>query len=554
MSFDAKEAYGHLIEGRLDKAEEAAHQALKDDPKDIEALQLLALCQHHGGHFLKAVEVLGQAIALSPGNGALYYNRAKAFQGAGRIEEAVADYRKVLELAPGMAAAWNNLGTALAQAGHRAEAADAFRKAYETAGADDGLRFLAAHNLGTRLFLDGLAGPAVSAFQLAAETLHDPVFSQFTNGAFKTVPEADLLTPAREKELLTRIEVAGGSEAPPPMAQSYLETRRQGIGLEGRRLAVLSREFMHLKQDCRKYELTEYLVQSASASGLDVRSFMTDRITSWPDKVNTDPCHDTLLSLFRELQEHPPELALMDGNFLGTAGTLNAELMNELKQAHGFKLAVLVPDTWGSLPFGDYWSQAADVLVTFNPLWRPARRDIPCVCVHVPHDRFSPPPTNVRDIDLSFTGYIANRSLRACTLALLQANGIEIRLGGDDIDIPPLDFDAFRQRLWQTRQTIDFSTRPGGSANVNGRVWEAIGAGCLLHEQANPATEMFLHPWRHYLPFSTAGELMENILLMRRHPGLCARIAKQGRDWIREAYPDGAFWERIFQAALKGNR
>jgi tetratricopeptide (TPR) repeat protein len=69
---------------------------------------------------------------LMPASASAHFNYGTALAGAGRLDEAVLQYRRALELRPAYAIAHNNLGTALLQLGRADAALAAFRDAART--------------------------------------------------------------------------------------------------------------------------------------------------------------------------------------------------------------------------------------------------------------------------------------------------------------------------------------------------------------------------------------------------------------------------------------
>lgn len=103
------------------------------------------------GVWKNSFTLFNHALAVTRNNYLAYNNRGLAFDRAGRLDEAIADYKQSLAINPHYAEASNNLGQALTQQGRPRDGLALFRAALE---ADPSL--LSAHNnLGSALADDG---------------------------------------------------------------------------------------------------------------------------------------------------------------------------------------------------------------------------------------------------------------------------------------------------------------------------------------------------------------------------------------------------------------
>jgi len=152
----------HQQAGRWTEAEQIYRELLRSDPRDVNALRLLATCALHGGRLREAerlltravgqapdyvearldlgrvlrdqhrlegaIEQFEKAIELEPGNDQGHYLLASVLAPAARTHDAIAAYRKVLELRPLHAGAWLGLGHTLKTVGQQEEAIEAYRE------------------------------------------------------------------------------------------------------------------------------------------------------------------------------------------------------------------------------------------------------------------------------------------------------------------------------------------------------------------------------------------------------------------------------------------
>jgi protein O-mannosyl-transferase len=127
----------------------------------IAAISILGSCVvqtwNQLGVWKNSFNLFDHALAVTRNNYVAYNNRGLALDRAGRLDEAIADYKHSLAINPHYAEASNNLGQALTQRGRPRNGLNLFRAALD---ADPNL--LSAHNnLGNALADDGKAAEAL---------------------------------------------------------------------------------------------------------------------------------------------------------------------------------------------------------------------------------------------------------------------------------------------------------------------------------------------------------------------------------------------------------
>jgi predicted TPR repeat methyltransferase len=90
-----------------------AEQAVAIDPKNIEALLVLADCHLHDERFMEALAACDRILALEPDLAEIHSNRGLALERLGRPADALAAYERTLALTPDVARAWLGRGNAL---------------------------------------------------------------------------------------------------------------------------------------------------------------------------------------------------------------------------------------------------------------------------------------------------------------------------------------------------------------------------------------------------------------------------------------------------------
>jgi tetratricopeptide (TPR) repeat protein len=214
------DALRHHQSGRLNEAEGLYRQILAGDPRHADSLHLLGLIAYQVRRYDLAVELIGKAIAIDPGQAVFHFNLAIAFQAEGRPDDAAAgyrraiglnpdyleahanlggilkdqgnlndaalNYRRVVDLQPANAEAQNILGGALHQLGRLEEAAACYRQAL-------GVKpdhALAHNNLGLVLQDQGRVEDAIAEYRVAACLAPDPAIrwnlalAQLQNGEY----------------------------------------------------------------------------------------------------------------------------------------------------------------------------------------------------------------------------------------------------------------------------------------------------------------------------------------------------------------------------------
>jgi tetratricopeptide (TPR) repeat protein len=158
----AKAAEHHRA-GRLEEAEAIYREILGRNPRNLEALRLLALIamktEHYGqaeSLLKRAVEIapdflaawidlsraqlerqelqaalasVERAVQLNPRSANVYINLANAQARSGQQDQAIASYRRAIELGPDQPGGYLGLGNTLKTVGRQAEAIEAYRRA-----------------------------------------------------------------------------------------------------------------------------------------------------------------------------------------------------------------------------------------------------------------------------------------------------------------------------------------------------------------------------------------------------------------------------------------
>lgn len=127
--------YVWLTMEKYDKAIEQFQQALKMDDKHLNTLNGLATAYAFANRIDESVATFDKLTTLDPGNALYAYNKGSVLQKAGRPKEALEAYELALKIDPNHQRALFNAGTLLENQGKLTEAVDYYKKAK---GADVG--------------------------------------------------------------------------------------------------------------------------------------------------------------------------------------------------------------------------------------------------------------------------------------------------------------------------------------------------------------------------------------------------------------------------------
>jgi uncharacterized protein (AIM24 family) len=125
---------GELVAAkRFDEAEGEILRALSDAPRNVQALNLLALVRYKLGRLQEAHATYREIAGASPQDAHARRNLGLIALKLGNVDEALPELEMAVRLTPGDERAWSYLGYAYAKKGEVVEAAAAFRRAGQDA-------------------------------------------------------------------------------------------------------------------------------------------------------------------------------------------------------------------------------------------------------------------------------------------------------------------------------------------------------------------------------------------------------------------------------------
>src|SRR5204862_4816487 len=129
---------GELVAAkRFGEAESEILRALSDSPKNVQALNLLALVRYKLGRLEEAHSTYREIAGASPQDAKARRNLGLMALKLGNVDEALPELEMAVRLTPGDERAWSYLGYAYAKKGDVVEAAAAFRRAGQDALAQE---------------------------------------------------------------------------------------------------------------------------------------------------------------------------------------------------------------------------------------------------------------------------------------------------------------------------------------------------------------------------------------------------------------------------------
>jgi len=156
-------------DGRLAEAQALYERILETQPKHPDALHLLGALATQAGNPRLAAELIGKAIAISPGNAAFYSNRGIALRQLGKLGEAVASYDHAIGIQADYPEAHYNKGAALKECNELEAAVASFDRAIALAP-----DYASAYsNRGIALTELGRPGAAIPSYERAVAIKDD---------------------------------------------------------------------------------------------------------------------------------------------------------------------------------------------------------------------------------------------------------------------------------------------------------------------------------------------------------------------------------------------
>ncbi len=128
LSFLAAEIGSHE-KNDYKKALTYFEEAVKKNPRYVEAYFYIGLCNSKLEHYVEAIDAFNQAIRIKPDYAEAHNNLGLAYVKLGRYTEAIAAYKQAIRIKPDFSEAHDMLGMAYYKLGRYREAIDAYKQA-----------------------------------------------------------------------------------------------------------------------------------------------------------------------------------------------------------------------------------------------------------------------------------------------------------------------------------------------------------------------------------------------------------------------------------------
>lgn len=194
--------------------------------------------------------------------------------------------------------------------------------------------------------------------------------------------------------------------------------------------------------------------------------------------------------------------------------------------------------------YGRYYAQAADLMVTSDPLAVPAYRRLGVGAIfHIDttlSNRLEPVAVE-KDIDVLFVGDTTKPG-RMETLELLRSNGIGVRIFGAGSPEGWVPFERFSELFCRSRIVLNFS-RVAASCWMNrdepligrvrqntGRLLETALAGVFCLTEYSPSLDSLLRPGEEIAVFHNRHELLEKVRYYLAHADEREQMARKAHE------------------------
>jgi tetratricopeptide (TPR) repeat protein len=187
----------HQREGRLEQAEAVYREILRRDPRNVEALRLLAVIAMNTEHYGQAEQLLKRAVEIAPDFLAAWIDLSRAQLERLDLPAALASIERARELSPRSANVLIHVANVLSRSGRHDEAVEVYRQAVEL-----NPRLAAPHlGLGNTLKTIGRQAEAIEAYRRAAALRPDQSEAWWSLSNLKTFRFDDVETETMERQL-----------------------------------------------------------------------------------------------------------------------------------------------------------------------------------------------------------------------------------------------------------------------------------------------------------------------------------------------------------------
>jgi tetratricopeptide (TPR) repeat protein len=200
---DFLETRNLLLERRPELAFAPIQRVLDKQPKNIQALGLLAAIYGLQLKDAKTAEILQQVDQIDPNNASAYYEVAEQFSSVRQYPRSAAMFKKAIERAPWWTAALNGLGLLYTQSGDEDLSQTVLNEAHEL----DPFNLATTNYLKLLEMMHGFARKESAHFIVMYDPTLDPVIPEYFNDYMESVHKSICDTFKYEPKVKTSIEI-----------------------------------------------------------------------------------------------------------------------------------------------------------------------------------------------------------------------------------------------------------------------------------------------------------------------------------------------------------
>jgi len=159
------------------------------------------------------------------------------------------------------------------------------------------------------------------------------------------------------------------------------------------------------------------------------------------------------------------------------------------------------------------------------------------------------PPTVSQDIPVSFIGSVRYADRQQYLSHALQC-GLPVTIDGGQRE-KKLTPEQYAYMIKRSKININFSSSPGGTHQLKGRVFETIACGSMLLESKNDITHNFFVPGKEFVQFDGPQDFVEKIAYYLNNEQERLDISKAGLKKFQENWTSFHFWNKVFDRIKK---
>ena len=160
-----QQSLSYINNGNNEAAQKLLNKLLQVQPKNVDAIHLLAIIHKDEKKYDQSLTYFDRAIKLDPTFSQIWYNKALLLQDHDQFEKAISCYEKAISLDPMNHDAWVNRGNAFLKLSQHQEAINSYKKAIQLTPDD----FDAWFQLGGLLYAVGSYNQALASFEKVIE-------------------------------------------------------------------------------------------------------------------------------------------------------------------------------------------------------------------------------------------------------------------------------------------------------------------------------------------------------------------------------------------------